>query len=87
MNTYEAKQAARKARYEARAAQARQQSDAAYAQAQNKAQAIPLGQSILVDHHSEGRDRRYQESISRGYEKSFELQKQAEHYAGKAVAV
>lgn len=87
MNTYEAKQAARKARYEARAAQARQQSDAAYTQAQNKAQAIPFGQPILVGHHSEGRDRRYRESISRGYEKSFELQKQAEHYAGKAAAV
>ncbi|MGE4370756.1 MAG: DUF3560 domain-containing protein [Burkholderiaceae bacterium] len=87
MNTYEEKQAARKARFEARAAQAQQQSDAVYEQARNKAQAIPFGQPILVGHHSEGRDRRYRESISRGYGKSFELQKQAEHYATKAAAV
>ncbi|WP_237173895.1 DUF3560 domain-containing protein [Paracandidimonas lactea] len=87
MNTYEAKQAARKARYEARAAQARQQSDAAHEQAWNMAQAIPFGQPILVGHHSEGADRRYRARISGGYEKSFELHKQAEHYADKAAGV
>jgi len=87
MNTYEAKQAARKVRYEARAGQARQQSDAAHEQAQNMAQAIPFGQPILVGHHSEGADRRYRARISGGYEKSFALNKQAEHYADKAAAV
>ncbi|CAM4224957.1 DUF3560 domain-containing protein [Bordetella muralis] len=32
-------------------------------------------------------DRRYRERISRSYEKSLELQKKTEHYAGKAAAV
>ncbi|MGO3743934.1 MAG: DUF3560 domain-containing protein [Alcaligenes aquatilis] len=87
MNTYEAKQAARKENYETRAARARQQSDAVHVQAQTMAQAIPFGQPILVGHHSERGDRRYRERISRGYEKSFELQKKAEHYADKAASV
>lgn len=87
MNTYEAKQAARKAAYQAKAVQAEQQADAAHAQAHDMAQAIPFGQPILVGHHSEHGDRRYRERIHQGYEKSFELQKKAEHYADKAAAV
>lgn len=87
MNTYEAKQAARKANYETRAAQAQRQADAAHEQARNMAQAIPFGQPILVGHHSEGADRRYRARISGGYDKSFALHKQAEHYADKAAAV
>ncbi|MFC3338084.1 DUF3560 domain-containing protein [Paracandidimonas soli] len=87
MNTYEAKQAARKAGYQAKAAQAERQADAAHAQAHDMAQAIPFGQPILVGHHSERGDRRYRERIHQGYEKSFELQKKAEHYADKAAAV
>ncbi|MBV6306297.1 DUF3560 domain-containing protein [Candidimonas humi] len=87
MNSYEAKQAARKARYETRAAQAQQQADARHAQAQEMAQAIPFGQPILVGHHSERADRRYRERVNQGYQKSYALQKQAEHYAGKADAV
>lgn len=87
MNTYEAKQAARKARYEARAGQAQTQSDTVASQASRMADAIPMGQPILVGHHSERSDRRYRERISRGFEKSFELQKKAEHYANKAASV
>jgi hypothetical protein len=87
MNTYEAKQAARKANYEIRAAQAQRQADTTHAQAQTMAQAIPFGQPILVGHHSERSDRRYRERVSRSYEKSYELQKKAEHYADKAASV
>ena len=87
MNTYEAKQAARKANYETRAAQAQRQADTTHAQAQTMAQAIPFGQPILVGHHSERSDRRYRERVSRSYEKSFALQKKAEHYADKAASV
>ncbi len=87
MNTYEAKQAARKAAYQARAEQTQQQAEAVYSQARDKAQAIPFGQPILVGHHSERGDRRYRERIQQGYEESFELQKKAEHYAEKAAAV
>ena len=87
MNTYEAKQAARKARFEAQASQAERQADDVHAQAHDMAKAIPFGQPILVGHHSERADRRYRERISRGYEKSVELQKKAEHYADKAASV
>lgn len=87
MNSYEAKQAARKARYEARAAEAQQQTDARHTQAQEMAQAIPFGQPILVGHHFERADRRYRERVNQGYQKSYALQKQAEHYADKADAV
>src|SRR5690606_8730853 len=87
MNTYEAKQAARKARYEERAGQAHAQSDAVASQASRMADAIPMGQPILVGHYSEGRDRRYRERISRGFEQSVELQKKAEHYARQAASV
>src|SRR5690606_15907427 len=87
MNIYETKQAARKAAYQAKAVQAEQQADAAHAQAHDMAQAIPFGQPILVGHHSEHGDRRYRERIHQGYDKSFELQKKAEHYADKAAAV
>ncbi len=87
MNPYEAKQAARKARYETRAQQAQVQSDAAAAQASRMADVIPMGQPILVGHHSEGSDRRYRQRISRSFEKSFDLQKKAEHYEQKAASV
>ena len=87
MNTYEAKQAARKAGYQARAEEAERRADAVHAQAHDMAQAIPFGQPILVGHHSERSDRRYRERIQRGFEKSFELQKKAEHYVDKAASV
>lgn len=87
MSPYEAKQAARKARYEERASKATRQADAVHAQAHEMAQAIPFGQPILVGHHSEGADRRYRAKITRGFEKSFELQRTAEHYADKAALV
>lgn len=87
MNTYEAKQAARKAAYQAKAAHTERQADAAHAQAHDMAQAIPFGQPILIGHHAERGDRRYRERIQQGYEKSFELQKKAEHYVEKAASV
>src|SRR5690554_3495738 len=87
MDTYEAKRAARKAAYQAKAARAERQADAAHAQAHDMAQAIPFDQPILVGHHSERGDRRYRERIHQGDEKSFGLQKKAEHYADKAAAV
>lgn len=57
MNSYEAKQAARKARFEERAEQASAESASTYNRARDMAQAIPFGQPILVGHHSETRDR------------------------------
>ncbi len=51
------------------------------------ASAIPLGQPILVGHHSEGRDRRYRGRIHETYRKSFEAQSQAEQLRQRAASV
>ena len=55
---YYERQEARRERYELRAERARQESDAAARQAEKMASIIPMGQPILVGHHSEGRDHR-----------------------------
>lgn len=52
---YYERQEARRERYELRAERARQESDAAARQAEKIASIIPMGQPILVGHHSEGR--------------------------------
>lgn len=85
MNDYEAKQEAKRERYEKRAELARRLADLRYKRAHEMASAIPFGQPILVGHHSEGRDRRYRAKIEANYRKSFELQERAKYYAGKAA--
>lgn len=85
-NAYEEKRQARINRMRERAAQARKESDAAHDQAHRMASVIPFGQPILVGHHSEKRDRRYRGRIQNKFEKAFEEQKKAEHYAQRAAA-
>lgn len=87
MNTYERKQADRKANLEARAANAEAQSAAIYSRAREMAQVIPFGQPILVGHHSEKRDRGFRNRIHNTFGKSFALQEKAEHLAQKAASV
>lgn len=86
-NAYEQRQAARKERYEELAQKAKAESDAAYTQARRMADVIPLGQPILVGHHSEGRDRRYRARIWAKQDKSVELSRKADYYAAKAESV
>lgn len=87
MNTYERKQADRKARLEASAANAEAQSTAVYSRAREMAQVIPFGQPILVGHHSEKRDRGFRNRIHNTFGKSFALQEKAEYLAQKAASV
>tara|TARA_R100000306_G_scaffold58095_1_gene56454 strand:- start:19838 stop:20755 length:918 start_codon:yes stop_codon:yes gene_type:complete len=87
MNHYEAKQADRKVRLEARAVQAEAQAATTYDRAKQMGEAIPFGQPILVGHHSEGRDRNYRQRIHDTFGKAFDLQKKADHYVKKAAAV
>lgn len=87
MNHFEAKQANRKAKLEARAAQAEAQAATTYDRAKQMGEAIPFGQPILVGHHSEGRDRNYRQRIHNAFGKAFELQEKADHYVKKAAAV
>jgi len=87
MNSYEAKQAARKARFEERAAKASAESASTYDRARSMGQSIPFGQPILIGHHSEQRDRNFRNRINDTYGKAFALQDKAEHYTNKAKSV
>ena len=87
MNEYEAKQARRKERMLSLADRLQCASDAAYAQARRMADVIPLGQPILIGHHSEQRDRNYRARIWRTQERCVELQRKAEYFRGKAESV
>ena len=87
LNSYEQKQADRRARYEARALRVSAESESTLDHARNMASIIPMGQPILIGHHSEGRDRRYRARIHDTFGKGFSLMKKAEHYKRKAAAV
>jgi hypothetical protein len=87
MNAYEAKQAAKKARFEELAAGAAAESETTYKRARSMAGVIPFGQPILVGHHSEGRDRNFRSRIQGTYGKAFALDDKAKHYEKKAASV
>lgn len=87
MNSYEAKQAARKARFEERAAKASAESASTYKRARSMGESIPFGQPILIGHHSEQRDRNFRDRIHNTYGKAFALQDKADHCASKAASV
>jgi hypothetical protein len=87
VNSYERKQAERKSRLEARAASLASSSDAAFRAANRMAEAIPMGQPILVGHHSEHRDRRYRAKIHRKMDMGCALADAAKRVAARAAAV
>lgn len=76
--------ALRAERAEKRAEKADKQSDALYQTATEMSNAIPLGQPILVGHHSEQRDRRYRERMYNTMGKSVKEQEKANYYRDKA---
>lgn len=86
-NAYEARQEARRERYEARAAKARREADALANRSLEMSRAIPLGQPILTDHYSAKADRRYRDRMNRLMGKSVEATRKAEHYDDKAAGV
>lgn len=75
---FEAKRNARLERMRARAARLRSEGERRVEHAHQMASIIPLGQPILVGHHSEGRDRRYRDRIQSNYRKGFEAVKEAD---------
>lgn len=87
MNDYEAKLEARRERYEARAAKAEGESKQAFGRAHDLAGVIPLGQPILVGHHSEARHRAHIKRTDQAMRKAVESDKKASYYAGKAASV
>lgn len=84
---YEEKQAARKERLLERAEKAERRSSSAERAASERASHIPMGQPILVGHHSERRHRRDIERIQRSMDKSLEEQRKAEELRRRAAAV
>ncbi|SDA85243.1 protein of unknown function [Pseudomonas sp. NFPP33] len=87
MNSYEAKQQARKDRLEERAAGAIQNSDAAYRASHKATEGIVMGQPILVGHHSEGRHRGAIKRANNSMRKSVEEARRAEELQRRADAV
>jgi hypothetical protein len=71
----------------ARAAKADKESTAAYNRASEISSYIPMGQPILVGHHSEKRHRRDLEKIDNNMRKSVQLSDKADYYREKAEAI
>jgi phage shock protein A len=65
----------------------RRKADAAFKAASNIAGSIPLGQPILVGHHSEGKMRRLYGKIDSNMHKGVESADMARHHAGKAAGL
>lgn len=86
-NSYEEKQEARRARLEARADKARVEAAGAFERADSIARNIPLGQPVLVGHHSEKRHRRDISKIDAGMRRGVEAAKSAEELTRRAAAV
>ena len=83
---YEAKRQRRIDRLEERAAAKRSEGEAATRAGDAMLSVIPLGQPILVGHHSEGRDRRYRGRAFGKLERGRELTSEAERLEQRAAA-
>lgn len=86
-NSYERKLDAKRERLLARADKAEREGDARIARANSDAAAIPLGQPILVGHHSEKRDRNFRNRIHNNYSKGHELKQKASRLRQRAAGV
>ncbi len=84
MNAYEEKQELKRERLEARAARLQKEGQARIARAREISSHIPLGQPILVGHHSEGRHRADLKRIEGGYIQGYHALKAAEAIQARA---
>lgn len=64
-----------------------QRATQAYENSHRLADMVPMGQPILVGHHSEGMARKHQTKIENAMRSSVEASDKAEYYAGKAKAI
>ena len=81
---YQAKRDARADRYEAMASKARSESTASYAAQKRILDFIPMGQPILIGHHSEKRHRADLNRADNLMRKPCEANNKAKHYDNKA---
>ncbi len=70
-----------------KAAKLQDESNRLYNHAKNMASVIPMGQPILVGHHSEQRDRNYRAKIHNTFGKAFAASDKAEYYESKADTI
>lgn len=71
----------------AQAAKNEKESDQLYNAATDMDSVIPMGQPILIGHHSERSDRRYREKIHHTMGHSVDRQKKANYYAERAETI
>lgn len=83
---YDAKRERRYERLLAAAERAETESAANWQQAHDMAEWIPLGQPILVGHHSEKRDRAYRSKIEGKHRKGYDLHQKAQALHERAEA-
>lgn len=83
-SNYEERKARRIERFKDLAAKNETKSDEQFKRASDMASIIPLGQPILVGHHSEGRDRNYRKKIERLNDKGLESLDKSKYYERKA---
>lgn len=86
MSTFEERRAARIERLHRAAERAEQDAHNHSQTASKMASIIPMGQPILIGHHSEGADRRYRARIDKQYQKANERFNDATNYRARADA-
>ncbi len=83
-NAYEVERAARVDRMKSKAERLREESAGAYARVRSIGDRIPMGQPILVGHHSQRRHERDIERMNKSFSKSIELSKTADSLERRA---
>ena len=86
-NAFEEKQEARRERLLNAADKAEREGDSRIARANSDSSVIPLGQPILVGHHSEKRDRNFRKRIHNNFSKGIELKEKASKLRDRADSV
>jgi hypothetical protein len=87
MSDYESKRAERVERLRARAARLERAADAAHERAQSIADRIPMGQPVLVGHHSQRKHERDLERINGGFARAVQFREQASAARRRATAI
>lgn len=87
-NHYEIRQRERRERYQSLAQSARTEGAAAHKRAREMLDVIPLGQPILIGHHSERRHRNHIQKTDALFRKAFvDCAGKADHYESKAAGI
>lgn len=86
-SNFEEKRAAQAERFQELAAKNEQLSDSAYKIAREIGSYIPMGQPILVGHHSEGRHRAALKRIDNNMRKSVEASEKSAYYEARAESL